>query len=165
MDSYKLKIAFCHPKYWLAWSGIFILFISSLLPYRTLLFIGRNMGLLASFFAKERGNIARRNIELCFPKLSTKEVNHKVRLNFENSGIALLEMGMAWFWPSSRVYKHLKIRGVEHVETALNNKQGIIFLGAHFLTLEMGARAYVPNKTSNRVRHCCVFCKRRGKVL
>lgn len=84
MDSYKLKIAFCHPKYWLAWLGIFILFASSFLPYGVLLFIGKYLGRAAVLFAKKRGNIARRNLELCFPELSEKEIDIKVRVNFEN---------------------------------------------------------------------------------
>lgn len=151
MDSYKLKAAFCHPKYWLAWLGILVLFISSLLPYRTLLFIGAKLGLMASFFAKSRAHIAQRNIALCFPELTKKEIDKKVRTNFENSGIALLEMGMAWFWPSWRVRGLLKIRGVEHVEKAIVNGQGIIFLGAHFLTLEMGARALGLTQPCNAV--------------
>ncbi len=151
MNSYKLKAAFCHPKYWLAWLGIFTLFISSFLPYSALLFLGRILGRSATFFAKKRGHIARRNIALCFPELSKKEIDKKVRLNFENSGIALLEMGMAWFWPSWRVRGLLKVRGVEHVEKAIINGQGIIFLGAHFLTLEMGARAVGLTQPCNAV--------------
>ncbi|WP_413700680.1 LpxL/LpxP family Kdo(2)-lipid IV(A) lauroyl/palmitoleoyl acyltransferase [Psychromonas sp. KJ10-10] len=141
MDSYKLKIAFCHPKYWLAWLGIGTLFISSLLPYSTLIFIGKILGRTAMPFAKKRQHIARCNLIHSFPDLSEQEVEDKVRLNFENSGIALLEMGMAWFWPSWRVRGLLKVRGSEHVDKAIINGQGTIFLGAHFLTLEIGARA------------------------
>ncbi|WP_028863165.1 LpxL/LpxP family Kdo(2)-lipid IV(A) lauroyl/palmitoleoyl acyltransferase [Psychromonas aquimarina] len=141
MTPYKLKMSFCHPKYWLAWSGILALFLSSLLPYSALLWLGRQLGRISSLIVKSRGKIARRNIQLCFPELSEAEVEQKVRLNFENTGIALLEMGMAWFWPSWRVKGLLKVTGLEHVEQANRDGKGIIFLGAHFLTLEIGARA------------------------
>jgi KDO2-lipid IV(A) lauroyltransferase len=151
MNSYKLKISFCHPKYWLAWLGIGTLFISSFLPYSTLLFLGRMLGRSSVFFAKRRGHIAYRNLELCFPDLSKEEIDKKVQLNFENTGIALLEMGMAWFWPSWRVRGLLKVRGVEHVEKAIINGKGIIFLGAHFLTLEIGARAVGLTQPCNAV--------------
>lgn len=140
MDSYKLKPTFIHPKYWLAWLGIFALFLSSLLPYSTLLKLGKLLGRLAIPFAKKRFHVARRNIELCFPELSSAEVDKKVRANFENTGIALFEMGMAWFWPSWRVRGLLNVRGIEHVQQATREDKGILFLGAHFLTLEMGAR-------------------------
>lgn len=141
MEHTKLKLSFCHPKYWLAWSGILVLFLSSLLPYGVLLFLGRQFGRSASYFAKSRGKIAQRNLELCFPALSEEEIQQKVMINFENSGIALFEMGMAWFWPSWRVNSLLKVTGREHLEQAKKSDQGIILLGAHFLTLEMGARA------------------------
>ena len=141
MDTYKLKISFIHPKYWLAWLGIFALFLSSLLPYSTLLKLGRLLGRMAIPFSHSRYHTARRNIELCFPELTSQQVNDKVKINFENTGIALLEMGMAWFWPTWRVRGLLSIRGIENLQKATREDKGIIFLGAHFLTLEMGARA------------------------
>lgn len=141
MNQYKLKSSFCHPRYWLTWIAILTLFLSSLLPYSVALFLGKRLGRAASYVVKSRGKIAQRNIELCFPLLSATEVELKVRHNFENSGIALFEMGMAWFWPSWRIRNLLKITGIEHLEQARKNSQGIIFLGAHFLTIEMGARA------------------------
>ena len=118
MEHTKLKLSFCHPKYWLAWSGILLLFLTSMLPYGVLLFVGRQLGRAASCFAKSRGKIAQRNLELSFPELSKEEIQQKVMINFENSGIALLEMGMAWFWPSWRVHNLLKVTGIEHLEQA-----------------------------------------------
>ena len=141
MEAYKLKASFIHPKYWITWLGIFILFLSSLLPYSILLKLGKFFGRVATPFAKERFHIARRNIELCFPNLTKEEVDQKVRVNFENTGIALFEIGMAWFWPTWRIRGLLTVRGIEHLEKATRQDKGIIFLGAHFLTLEMGARA------------------------
>ena len=141
MDIYKLKTSFIHPKYWLAWLGIFTLFLSSLLPYSTSLKLGRLLGRISIPFAKKRFHTAHRNIELCFPDLTPQQVNEKVKSNFENTGIALLEMGMAWFWPTWRVRGLLNVRGIEHLQAATRQDKGIIFLGAHFLTLEMGARA------------------------
>jgi len=141
MSTYKLKLSFLHPKFWLAWLGILALFVSSLFPYGFSLFLGKHLGRAAAPFAKSRGKIARRNLQLSFPNLSESEIEEKVRLNFENTGIALFEMGMAWFWPSWRVRSILKVRGNEYVDQARLENKGIIFLGAHFLTLEMGARA------------------------
>jgi len=159
MDAYKLKLSFIHPKYWLAWIGILVLFLTSLLPYSSLLRLGKLLGRLAIPFAKQRFDTARRNLELCFPELTPEQVDEKVKTNFENTGIALLEMGMAWFWPTWRVRGLLSIRGIENLQQATRQNQGIIFLGAHFLTLEMGARALglvhpsyaVYRKNSNQV--------------
>jgi len=159
MEAYTLKLSFIHPRYWLSWLGICALFLSSLLPYSTLLKLGRLVGRISIPFAKQRFHTARRNLELCFPELSEEEVDAKVKTNFENTGIALFEMGMAWFWPTWRVRGLLSVRGLDNLEHAMRQDQGIIFLGAHFLTLEMGARALglihpcypVYRKNSNQV--------------
>lgn len=143
-----MKVAYCHPRYWLTWLGILTLFITSLFPYSTLLFLGRTLGRAASHIVKRRGEIAHRNLSLCFPDLSEQEIDEKVRLNFENSGIALLEMGMAWFWPSWRIRDIFKVRGMENIDQAIINGQGIIFLGNHVLSIEMGARTLGLTKSS-----------------
>ncbi|WP_354622986.1 LpxL/LpxP family Kdo(2)-lipid IV(A) lauroyl/palmitoleoyl acyltransferase [Psychromonas sp. MME2] len=140
MNANKLKIRYCHPRYWLTWMGILALFLSSLLPFSLLLLMGKLLGRCGYYIAKSRRRIAHRNIELCFPDFSTLEVEQKVMHNFENAGIALFEMAMAWFWPSWRIRSILKVRGLEHLQQAKQNGKGIIFLGAHFLTLEMGGR-------------------------
>jgi len=137
MDAYKLKASFIHPKYWLAWLGVLTLFLSSLLPYSTLLLIGKILGRIAIPFASKRFQIARRNLELCFPELTAEQIDKKVTANFENTGIALLEIGMAWFWPAWRIRGLSSVRGAEHLQKALREDKGVIFLGAHFLTLEM----------------------------
>lgn len=160
MAQYKLTMGFCHPRYWLAWSGIFLLFMISFLPYNVLLFIGKLLGRIAFHLVQSRRQIAQRNIEICFPNLSPKEVNKKVHRNFDNVGIALTEMAMAWFWPRWRINKLLTVTGIEHLEQAKKQGKGIIFLGAHFLTLEMGARAL------GVVQPCsAVYRKQKNPVL
>lgn len=160
MSPYKLKLSFCHPKYWLTWLGILALFLSSLLPYGVLLASGRLLGRIAANFAKSRYQIAYRNIELCFPTLKKEEIAEKVQLNFEHAGIAILEMGMAWFWPSWRVRRLVKITGLENIEQAREDKQPIIFLGAHFLTIEMAGRA-----AGLLIPSTAVYRKHRNPVL
>ncbi len=50
----------------------------------------------------------------------------------------LLETGMAWFWSDARIKKWSKIEGLNYLKE--NAQDGIIFVGVHFLTLELGAR-------------------------
>lgn len=170
MDVYKLKYIFIHPKYWLAWLGIFTLFIISLLPYSAILTLGRILGRLAIPFAKKRYHTARRNLELCFPDLTPEQVEKKVKANFENTGIGLLEVGMTWFWPEWRVRGLVNIRGAEHLQQAIRQDKGVIFLGAHFLCLEMFGRVAglhhpsyaVYRKNSNEVLDYWFY---RGRML
>ncbi|MFT4836102.1 MAG: KDO2-lipid IV(A) lauroyltransferase [Psychromonas sp.] len=160
MSTYKLQLHFCHPKYWLTWLGILLLFLSSFLPYGYLLALGKFLGRIAARIAKSRYKIAYRNIELCFPDLGPAEITQKVQTNFENTGIAILEIGMAWFWPSWRVRGLLKVSGLEHIEQAQMRNQSIILLGAHFLSLEMAGRA-----TGLQLPSTAVYRKHRNPVL
>ena len=52
--------------------------------------------------------------------------------------MAIIETGMAWFWSDKRIKKWSKVEGVEHLQN--NLKDGVIFVGVHFLTLELGGR-------------------------
>ena len=84
--------------------------------------------------------IARRNIEICFPELSKTEQQKLLKDNFINMGIALMEVGMAWWWPKGRLQKLITYDGLENLE---NVPEGIgtILLGIHYTTLEVGGAA------------------------
>lgn len=160
MDVYKIKLSFILPKYWLTWIGILSLFIISLLPYSTILMLGKILGRAAIPFAKKRYHTARRNLELCFPELTPEQLEKKVKVNFENTGIGLLEIGMTWFWPAWRVEGLVNVRGAEYLQQALREDKGVIFLGAHFLSLEMFGRVAGLHHPSH-----AVYRKNSNKVL
>ncbi len=65
----KFSRAFLHPRYWLTWFGVGILWLLVQLPYPVLRFLGTRTGKLARPFLKRRESIAQKNIELCFPTL------------------------------------------------------------------------------------------------
>ncbi|MFC0323975.1 LpxL/LpxP family Kdo(2)-lipid IV(A) lauroyl/palmitoleoyl acyltransferase [Gallibacterium melopsittaci] len=134
------QLQFLLPKYWLLWFGIFIFRIILLLPYCWLVKIGKGLGkLFVKFkFGQRRLAIARRNIELCFPQLTEQEKTELLQRNIDSIGMAIIETGMAWFWSDRRIKKWSRIEGLEHLQN--NAQQGIILIGIHFLTLELGAR-------------------------
>ncbi|MCV5804639.1 hypothetical protein OFN34_38165, partial [Escherichia coli] len=53
-------------------------------------------------YGKKRVHIAKRNLELAFPAKTPEEVQHIVEENFKNTGMALIETGITWFWPTWR---------------------------------------------------------------
>jgi len=87
---------------------------------------------------KRRAAIARRNLELCFPEMSEQEREAILQENLRAVGMAIIETGMAWFWSDARIKKWSKIEGLNYLKE--NAQDGIIFVGVHFLTLELGAR-------------------------
>ncbi|TKI07685.1 Kdo(2)-lipid IV(A) acyltransferase [Martelella alba] len=131
-----------HPRYWPTWMGIGLLYLIVLLPYPLLYRLGTGLGRLSMRFLPRRVKIARRNLELCFPKSSPAEREALLIANFHSVGMGLLETGIAWFWPDWRVKRWFHVSGLEHIAQARESKRGILLIGLHFLTLELGARVF-----------------------
>lgn len=129
-----------HPRYWLLWFGIGTLYLLVLLPYPWFNRLGRWLGRLAMRVMTRRKKITRRNIELCFPDMTEEQHEQWMIKNFEGTGQAIFETGMAWFWPDWRIKKWCKIQGVENLMLGIEEKRGVLVIGIHFLTLELGAR-------------------------
>lgn len=113
----------------------------SWLPYRLQLLLGKGIGKLLAKVAAKRGEVALRNLELCFPNMPESERKALLKRNFESTGIALLETGMGWWWPEWRVKPKVTFSGLEHVEAAKEAGNGVLLLGVHNLNLEFSCRA------------------------
>ncbi len=131
-----------HPRYWLTWVGIGLLYLVVLLPYPLLYRLGTLLGRLSMRFMPRRVHIARRNLELCFPDRSGAEREALLHKNFESVGMGLFETGMGWFWPDWRVQRWFKVTGLDNISLAQAKKQGVLLIGLHFLSLELGARIF-----------------------
>ncbi|MCD1127102.1 LpxL/LpxP family Kdo(2)-lipid IV(A) lauroyl/palmitoleoyl acyltransferasee [Jinshanibacter sp. LJY008] len=129
-----------HPRYWLLWFGIAFLYLIVLLPYPWINSLGRGLGRFAMRFMKRRKMISRRNIELCFPNMTEAEHEAWMIKNFEATGLAVFETGMAWFWPNWRIKKWCTIQGIDNLDVGARENRGVLVIGIHFLTLELGAR-------------------------
>lgn len=139
MERPAFNRAFLHPKYWLLWLGLGLLWLIVQLPYRVLLGLGRALGAVMRIFATERGEIITKNLQLCFPSMSSAEREQLLRENFASTGIAFFEMAMSWWWPKERLAKLAHIEGLEHLQQAQAEGQGVILMALHFTTLEIGA--------------------------
>ncbi|AEW44478.1 lipid A biosynthesis lauroyl acyltransferase [Serratia symbiotica str. 'Cinara cedri'] len=131
-----------HPRYWMTWLGAGLLYLLVLLPYPMIFCLGISLGKFSMYFLKQRVSIAKRNLALCFPQMSLAEREALVVKNFESVGMGLFETGMAWFWPNWRIERWFRVSGLEHIKKAQINHQGILLIGLHFLTLELGARIF-----------------------
>ncbi|AAZ26125.1 MULTISPECIES: LpxL/LpxP family Kdo(2)-lipid IV(A) lauroyl/palmitoleoyl acyltransferase [Colwellia] len=134
------KLSFLLPKYWLTWLGVFILYTISWLPFKLQLFMGRMLGRLLMKIGSKRKHVALTNLRLCFPDKSEDELQILLKKNFENTGIALFETGMGWWWPDWRVKRKFKVKGLEHLEKARKEGNGVLLLAMHYLSVEMNAR-------------------------
>lgn len=133
------------PRYWPVWLGMGLLRLICLLPHRVALATGRVIGRIAHAFGGSRRAIVRRNIELCFPGLSSGERDALAYEHFKALGMTLIEMGLGR-WASDRHLQSItNLHGIEHVQKALNSGRGVILLSAHFTTLEIMGRVLSLN--------------------
>lgn len=141
MTSPRFRASFLHPRYWLTWFGLGVLFLLVQLPYPVLYRLGIWLGRTSMRFLKRRVSITRRNLQLCFPDLPADQVEARIISNFESLGMGLLETGMAWFWSDARVKRWFDVSGLHNLKKAQENNQGVLVIGVHFMSLELGGRA------------------------
>lgn len=136
-----LALTYLHPRYWLLWLGLGVLFLLVQMPYPVLVRLGGRMGLISMRFLKRRVSIAKRNLELSFPTFEPEHIATKLAENFASLGIGLMETGMAWFWSDRRIKKWFDVAGLENLEVSpAADNNGVIVIGVHFMTLELHFR-------------------------
>ena len=133
------------PSYWPVWLGMGLLWLICRLPHRTALATGRFVGRIAHRFGGSRRAVVRRNIELCFPELSTEQRDALAYEHFEALGMMLIEMGLGRWASDQHLASMTTLRGIEHVHDALAAGKGVILLCAHFTTLEVIGRGLSLN--------------------
>lgn len=138
MDRPRFRACFLHPRFWPLWLGLGLLWLVVQLPYAVQLRLGRGLGALMYRLAGARRRIAADNLRLCFPELSAAEHERLLKENFASLGITFFEMAISWWWPEARLRKLAQVEGLEHLQQAQAEGQGVILLALHFTTLEMG---------------------------
>jgi KDO2-lipid IV(A) lauroyltransferase len=138
MNRPQFRAYFLHPRFWPLWLGLVLLWLVAQLPYALLMRLGDWLGGLMLHLAKSRRRIVERNLELCFPQLSEAERQHLLRANFASMGRTFFEMAISWWWPAARLRKLGQVEGLEHLQQARADGQGVILVALHFTTLEMG---------------------------
>lgn len=136
----EFEIAFLLPKYWLTWLSVFILYSVSWFPYSVQKSIGKLLGKSLKTIAKKRYNVAKRNLELSFPDFSQEKRQTILDANLDNAGMAVLETGMGWWWPTWRVTQKAEFEGYEHIEAILAKGNGVLAYAIHNMNLEFACR-------------------------
>ena len=140
MSQRKPLSSFWTPRYWPTWVGMGFLRLVCMLPIGAVLAVGRVLGRLAHRLSGSRRAIVRRNIELCFPDLTSDERDALTSKHFQALGMMIVEMGLGRWAKVERLVPITTINGLEHAQPALDKGQGIILLSAHFTTLEISGR-------------------------
>lgn len=100
--------------------------------------IGAWLGRIAWHVLGSRRHITLTNIRLCFPELTPEEQDQLARKSFISNGIGMLELGLAWFRDPADFARITTIHGHHHLEQALSKGNGVLLLGGHYSTLDLG---------------------------
>lgn len=128
------------PRLYPSWIGVGLFWLVGQLPWNFLLATGRGLGHLAWRLAKRRSHIARTNIRLCFPELTPEEQENLARRSVVSTGEAILEMAGSFSNHRIDLDKRLVIKGMEHIEQARADGKGVLLLGMHFNSIDVGSR-------------------------
>ena len=128
------------PRLYPSWIGVGLFWLVGQLPWNFLLATGRGLGHLAWRLAKRRSHIARTNIRLCFPELTPEEQENLARRSVVSTGEAILEMAGSFSNHRIDLDKRLVIKGMEHIEQARAEGKGVLLLGMHFNSIDVGSR-------------------------
>jgi len=108
------------------------------LPFKTGLKVGAQLGHLIRILAVKRRKVTEVNIRLCFPELSDSEQKRLVKDVFIANGIGLVETAWAHYADRTMFDNRIEIIGQDFLDSALKQERGVILLGAHFSTLDLG---------------------------
>lgn len=123
-----------------AWLVAGLLWCTTRLPFAWQLAVGRLLGRILLGLARNRREIARTNLALCFPEFTADKRRQLLQAHFASLGIALVETALSWWGSDRRLRPLAHLAGLEHLEAALHQGRGAILLSAHFTTLEIGGR-------------------------
>ena len=136
----NFKLLLLHPKYLPTWFGMGFIYLCKFLPYKVIIFLGTLLGHLLHGVSPHRRQIAKANMQLCFPDKNEEEIDVLVKGHFKNMGIGVFEIAIAW-WSSTRAIDNLKV-STENVNIfkEIDKDQGVLILIKHSTHVELDIR-------------------------
>ena len=115
--------------------AIGVFWLLHFLPLAVLARIGAVAGLAFMALGRERREVARTNLALCFPGWDKARREAVLRAHFRAIGRSFFEAGIVWWGSEGRIRRIVRVEGEEHARAQGNRR--IIFLVPHFAGIEM----------------------------
>jgi KDO2-lipid IV(A) lauroyltransferase len=127
-------------KYVFSWIIYSFLWLIAQLPYKLIILFGKGLGRLVQVLLKSRRKVVVINLDICFPELNPSEKKNLIRNHFIEMGVMLTQTLKAFLSSTKNIEKNAIIKGGEHIEKCLENKQGVLLVAGHFTALDMGGK-------------------------
>jgi len=131
------RLALLHPRYWIDWLGICLLFIIAWLPDFVSALLSHVIGGYVATNNKKRRHIVKVNLGLCYPDKTETEINAMLRTHFIEHVRAILYYPKLWFYPQFLLRRKLSVEGFEQIDSYRNQKRNIIILLSHSVGLDV----------------------------
>ncbi len=115
--------------------AIGLLWLLHFLPLALLARVGVFAGWALLVFGRERREVARTNLRLCFPHWDETHRERVLKAHFRAIGRSLLEGTIGWWGSERRLRRVVRIEGEEHARALADRR--IIFLVPHFVGIEL----------------------------
>ena len=125
------------PASLLAWLGLFLLRIISLLSYQTLMRLGNVIGVLIYKISPHRKEISKINLNQCL-QLESDKLEELVKLNFKATGRGIFEIATAW-WASDKKIQEINTKIINE-DLLKDSDTGALVLLKHSTHLELDIR-------------------------
>ena len=136
------------------------IYVLVLLPLRTQISIGRQLGRLLPRVSPYRYKVASTNISLCFADKTDEERAQITQKALEATGIMYMETFHIYLRGAAKILKHSELIGKEVLEQAKAQGRGVLLIGAHFTSLEVAGAV-----VGNHFDYDCVYRPHKNKVV
>ncbi|MCI0917514.1 lysophospholipid acyltransferase [Pseudomonas stutzeri] len=104
----------------------------ALLPWRAVQGLGSAIGWLMWKLPNRSREVARINLDKCFPELANTERERLLRKSLQQIGKTFTESACAWIWPVDKTLRLVKqVEGLEVLEQALASGKGVVGITSH----------------------------------
>ena len=141
-NSNPKKVAFIDylkPKNWFVLLLLMMARLIAFFPIKIIQSLGKSIGMLLYCIPSNRKDIAKKNIQLCFPDLNNEEQSKLVKDHFISLGIGFFEVCIARWKSDQNLAKVTQIEGLDILQKAVMKDSGVVLLSAHFTMLEISA--------------------------
>jgi len=133
----KIRLKIYDIRVWPTWLLVALAWLIARLP---LVLIARLAQLLAAItyrFARDRREITRTNLALCFPDMEEDARERLARDSFTHTAMGLLESTTVWLNPGKDLASRTRVHDLARLDACRQEGRGVILLGGHFSALDV----------------------------